>query len=221
MPHILDALFVATNAPGRSAYNRVERKMSPLSSNLMSIMGHTLMQQEKLLTPTWNKTFLDLPGKFSLMFGLTLKLAAFLLLLSSLIPLNVNSLCNIWNLKIKSGSPSTSVSPNILHKLLDVSCCLATSSSYFNIFLSRFLPPPIPLSQTQNGLKAPERAAFDDHKFPSLFVLSENLNHDILPKYTIEDLQFCRMTCTVLQFSHNYLSEYEKYVHYILHLRSC
>ncbi len=29
--HDLDALFIATNAPGRSAFNRVERKMAPLS----------------------------------------------------------------------------------------------------------------------------------------------------------------------------------------------
>lgn len=27
----LDAIFVATNAPGRSAFNRVERRMAPLS----------------------------------------------------------------------------------------------------------------------------------------------------------------------------------------------
>ena len=30
----LDALFIATNAPGRSAFNRVERKMAPLSREL-------------------------------------------------------------------------------------------------------------------------------------------------------------------------------------------
>ncbi|KAG5889385.1 hypothetical protein JTB14_005084 [Gonioctena quinquepunctata] len=32
--HDLDALFLATNAPGRSAYNRVERRMAPLSREL-------------------------------------------------------------------------------------------------------------------------------------------------------------------------------------------
>lgn len=32
--HDLDALFIATNAPGRSASNRVERKMAPLSKEL-------------------------------------------------------------------------------------------------------------------------------------------------------------------------------------------
>lgn len=34
----LDAVYVATNAPGRSAYNRVERRMAPLSHGLSGII---------------------------------------------------------------------------------------------------------------------------------------------------------------------------------------
>lgn len=34
----LDALFIATNAPGRSTYNRVERRMSPLSKRLAGVI---------------------------------------------------------------------------------------------------------------------------------------------------------------------------------------
>ena len=30
----LDALFIATNAPGRSAFNRIERRIAPLSGEL-------------------------------------------------------------------------------------------------------------------------------------------------------------------------------------------
>jgi hypothetical protein len=33
----------------------------------------------------------------------------------------------------------------------------------------RFLPPPIPLFYSPDGLKAPERSDFQNHKFPSLF----------------------------------------------------
>lgn len=36
--HDLDALFIATNAPGRSAYNRVERRMAPLSRELAGLI---------------------------------------------------------------------------------------------------------------------------------------------------------------------------------------
>lgn len=34
----LDALFLITNAPGRSAYNRVERRMAPLSRQLSGLI---------------------------------------------------------------------------------------------------------------------------------------------------------------------------------------
>lgn len=36
--HDLDALFIATNAPGRSAYNLVERRMAPLSRKLCGLV---------------------------------------------------------------------------------------------------------------------------------------------------------------------------------------
>ena len=34
----LDAYFIATNAPGRSAFNRVERRMAPLSRELSGLI---------------------------------------------------------------------------------------------------------------------------------------------------------------------------------------
>ena len=36
--HDLDAVFIASNAPGRSAFNRVERKMAPLSRELSGLI---------------------------------------------------------------------------------------------------------------------------------------------------------------------------------------
>ena len=33
-----DAVFIATNAPGRSSFNRVERKMAPLSKELTGLI---------------------------------------------------------------------------------------------------------------------------------------------------------------------------------------
>ena len=34
----LDAFFLVTNAPGRSAFNRVERRMAPLSKELSGVL---------------------------------------------------------------------------------------------------------------------------------------------------------------------------------------
>ena len=36
--HGSDAIFIATNAPGRSAFNRVERRMAPLSKELSGVI---------------------------------------------------------------------------------------------------------------------------------------------------------------------------------------
>ena len=38
MKHDLDAFFLATNAPGRSAFNHVERHMVPLSHDLAGVV---------------------------------------------------------------------------------------------------------------------------------------------------------------------------------------
>lgn len=38
MNHDLDAIFILTNAPGRSEFNRVERRMAPLSRELPGVI---------------------------------------------------------------------------------------------------------------------------------------------------------------------------------------
>lgn len=38
LKHNLDALFIMTNAPGRSAFNRAERRMAPLSRELSGLI---------------------------------------------------------------------------------------------------------------------------------------------------------------------------------------
>ena len=56
--HNRDALFIATNAPGRSAFNRVERKMAPLSKELSGVLlehdhfGSHLDSQERTIDET-------------------------------------------------------------------------------------------------------------------------------------------------------------------------
>ncbi|KAI9555887.1 hypothetical protein GHT06_018404 [Daphnia sinensis] len=70
-------------------------------------------------------------------------------------------------------------------KCNDLECCMKPRSSYFSVIPARFLPPPIPLEQSSDGLKAPERANGETHIFPSLFV-SKTIKWDdtTLPKST-------------------------------------
>ena len=67
--HNLDALFVATNAPGRSAFNRVERKMAPLSKELSGLIlphdhfGSHLDNSGKTVDETLEKENFAFAGK--------------------------------------------------------------------------------------------------------------------------------------------------------------
>ena len=65
-------------------------------------------------------------------------------------------------------------------KCEDSGCCRPHRSSAFSL-LSRFLPPPIPLLQTPEGLKAPEPGNQIGSKFTSLF-LALAVKSDVLPR---------------------------------------
>jgi len=53
-------------------------------------------------------------------------------------------------------------------KCHDVNCCQPIRSSYFEIIADIFIPPPIQVCQTSEGLKAPDASESDLHRFPSL-----------------------------------------------------
>lgn len=66
----------------------------------------------------------------------------------------------------------------------DPSCCVPARSDYFKFVPNRFLPPPIPLVQSERGLVCPDyptpTSDTRDYKFPSLFV-NLALSSEILP----------------------------------------
>lgn len=53
---------------------------------------------------------------------------------------------------------------------MNTECRMKPRSSYFSVMINNFFPPPIPLSQTSHGLKAPDKAGRESHSFLSLFV---------------------------------------------------
>ncbi|CAH0563025.1 unnamed protein product [Brassicogethes aeneus] len=67
--HDLDAIFVFTNAPGRSAFNRVERRMAPLSRELSGLIlphdyyGSHLNAQGKTIDPNLEKNNFQKAGE--------------------------------------------------------------------------------------------------------------------------------------------------------------
>ena len=182
----LDALFIATNAPGRSAFNRVERRMAPLSRELAGVLldhqhfGSHLDSQGRTINE-------DLEIKNFEHAGITLG--------------------EIWSTTVIDGYPvkaefimptekvkNLEKKPSDWHKvhvresqyLLQIvkcnntECCSPVRSSLFMINGDRFLPAPLPLKHTKHeglvvSLNDPQA------RYPSLFLI-KSLSKNILPR---------------------------------------
>ena len=152
----LDGIFIATNAPGRSAFNRCERRMAPLSRELSGVIlehdrfgthldnkGNTIDNDLELknfehadtvLAEIWSKLVIDEH------------------------PVVAEYISDDPDEREKSEkwkSKHVKASQYFLQivKCNDRTCCLTFRSSYLEVIKDRFLPPPIPIVQTTDGLK--------------------------------------------------------------------
>lgn len=191
--HDLDAIFIATNAPGRSAFNRVERKMAPLSKELSGlILPHDHFGSH--LDDRGNTKDVGLEKKNFQFAGETLAeiwsqlvvdghpILAEYIDSSDRSQLSEEELLtggqNWYDRHLRSSQYMTQIV-----KCEDSKCCSSPRSSYFNVLPSRFIPPPIPLQQTTDGLKVPERSNDgSSHKFPSLFAATMMKLDQLLPR---------------------------------------
>ena len=154
----LDAFFLVTNAPGRSAFNRVERRMVKLRKELSGV------------TLKHDKFGSHLDAK-----GVTVD--------KDLGPKNfeyaVRTLAEIWSGLVIDGNPVVAEfieddAPVIMGtkseewkachvqqsqyflqivKCTDPKCCSSFQSSYLKVLPKRFLPPPLSVVHTRNGIE--------------------------------------------------------------------
>lgn len=186
----LDALIIATNAPGRSAFNRVERRMAPLSRELAGLIlphehygshldadGRTIDEQlEKVNFGFAGRTLSEVWGGMSI--------DSYPVISNYIEPEKsevkhdeLRTVSFQWRAKhVRESQYCTQVV-----KCSDGGCCRPARSSIFKVLASRFLPPPFPLQQTSEGLKAPEPDSHES-KFMSLFLALAFNNQDILPR---------------------------------------
>ena len=184
--HDLDALFIATNAPGRSAFNRVERRMAPLSRELAGLLlehehfGSHLDSQGRTIDEALEMKNFEHAG---------------------------DTLGEVWSTTVIDGYPVTAqfIKPTEIVKNLEkkspewnnvhvresqymvqvvkcnnIECCSPRRSSLFMINGDGFLPAPLPLKQTKHeglivSLNDPQAT------YPSMFVI-KSLSKDILPR---------------------------------------
>ena len=169
--HDIDGIFIFNNAPGYSAYNKVERRMAPLSKDTSGIIlpfdtfGSHLNSSNKTIDLEREKKNFEEAGKI---------------------------LASVWSETIIDGYPvvseyqvpdtakivvdiemdqfwidrHVSQSRYILQitKCKDHSCCNISRTNYEELVGSRYLPPPIPLKITEKG-----PSVHSSGKFGSLF----------------------------------------------------
>ena len=154
----LDALFIATNAPGRSAFNRCERRMAPLSKELAGLIlehdhfgthlnakGETVNEELEMknfyqagtiLAEIWSSLVLD--GHLTV---------------AEYIPSGEETTPRQMSEEWKSIHTRRSHFFLQIVKCDNIDCCRPFRSSYRTLIPNRFVPPPIPVVQTQTELK--------------------------------------------------------------------
>lgn len=191
--HDMDALFIATNAPGRSAFNRVERKMAPLSKELSGLIlphdqyGSHLDERGNTIDEELEKKNFGFAGKTLAEIWSQLVVDDFPTVAEYIESSEKSELSeekifekdqSWYDTHLRSSQYLTQIV-----KCEDRKCCSMPRSSYFNVIPDRFIPPPIPIEQTEEGLKVPDRSEDgSSHKFPSLFVAQSRKFDDILPR---------------------------------------
>lgn len=147
----LDVLVVATNAPGRSAFNRVERRMAPLSKELAGVIlphehfGSHLNAELKTVDTELEKKNFEHAGKIlsEIWSGILID--------------NYPVVCDFVS-EERCDRQKTEVSSKWrdehvmesqyclqIVKCSDRQCCSPPRSSYFSL-IDRFLPGPLPLT---------------------------------------------------------------------------
>ncbi len=183
LQHDLDAFYLATNAPGRSAYNRVERRMAPLSHDLAGLVlphdsfgTHLNAKNEtvdeelevknfakagEILAEVWSKTVID--GYDTVAEYIQPEYET---------PITEKD--QQWHAKhVRESQYLLQVV-----KCDDQTCCNPRRSSLFRCLSDGFLPPPLPIVQGKNGLEFGENQ--ENRKFLSLFT-NLAVNKNIFP----------------------------------------
>jgi hypothetical protein len=191
MTQNLDAVFVATNAPGRSAFNRIERRMAPLSRELSGLIvdhahyaSHLDSQNRTVDTDLEKKNF-EFAGTTLAEVWSSLTFDKYEVIAEYVKPecseINEEELPIITSQWFTTHVSSSQYFLQIL-KCNDLLCCSAPRSSLFSLGIKdHFLPAPIPIAQTEDGIKALVASSVTEHSFPSIFVRNGLVLDEMLP----------------------------------------
>lgn len=175
--HDLDAHILYTNAPGYSAYSRVERRMAPLSKKLPGLVlphdscGTHLDDSGRTIDEELEKVNFEKGGNFlAEVFGNTVIDSH--PVIAEFDKDDQISVCNVDEQWLARHVRQSQYVLQII-KCSDVTCCLEWRSNWLKVVTFRFLPAPYPLHQTMNGVIVPEpknHIKMDEKKNPFTYL---------------------------------------------------
>ncbi|CAF4890528.1 unnamed protein product, partial [Rotaria socialis] len=158
----LDCLFVASNCPGRSAYNMVERRMAPLSNQLAGLIlphdyyGTHLNDSGKTIDSTLEIQNFKRAGECLAEVWNELTIDSYPVACQYIEPvdgknsfsLDTNDIDLNWlQLHVRQSQYLLQII-----KCNDLNCCSSWRTNYPKVISQRFLPPPCPFKYSSNGL---------------------------------------------------------------------
>lgn len=169
-----------TNAPGRSAFNRVERKMAPLSSQLAGIIlpadsfGSHLNESGKTIDTELEKKNFSAAGKALAQIWSALIIDGFSVVAEYKEPVQARDPPNLPDHQWYKDHVRESQYALQIVKCENARCCKPFRSNYLYVLPDRFLPAPCPLRQTSSGIIVPRPA--DVKKSDRFLPLFQRLN---------------------------------------------
>jgi hypothetical protein len=168
--HDVDGIFVFSNAPGFSAFNKVERRMAPLSRDTAGIIlpfdkfGSHLDNSNRTIDEELEKKNFAAAGEILASVWSESVIDDYPVVAQWCPPTESRLL--IDNVEQQWIDNHVRQSRYLLQitRCKDLSCCTASRTNYDILLGSRFLPPPIPMKVTKTGPKVEK-----DGKFGGLF----------------------------------------------------
>ncbi|KAG5877588.1 hypothetical protein JTB14_027190 [Gonioctena quinquepunctata] len=162
--HDLDALFLATNAPGRSAYNRVERRMAPLSRELAGLIlphdhfGSHLDDRGVTINEHLERSNFEFAGNVLAEVWSSMEIDGYHVT-AKYIGAGEQDLLDFPDIEWYSEHVRKSQYLLQIVKCRNTDCC-RPRSGLFRLLDNRFLPPPVKVKQTVDDLVLDEGGQF-------------------------------------------------------------
>ncbi|GBP89102.1 hypothetical protein EVAR_64370_1 [Eumeta japonica] len=164
--HDLDALFIATNAPGRSAYNRVERRMAPLSRELAGLIlphdhfGSHLDERGITIDEQLERYNFEFAGNVLAEVWSSMEIDGYNVT-AKYVEADEQDVPEFPDIKWYSEHVRESQYLLQIVKCKNTECC-RPRSGLFRLLDNRFLPPPAKVKQTVDDLVLDEGGQFLD-----------------------------------------------------------